>query len=175
MARFDPSKYAQVEDRIPLFWAAHPNGRISTELLRCSDDYHTVIVRVALVREDGTLVASGMAEEHQGGNGPNKDCWLENCETSAIGRALANAGWHGSIGEDKAPRPSREEMEKIREPNPDAGKVVDWVNSKPDPQKVEKWLLNKLRALDLQCLNADEIMHAESIIREAEKKKEETA
>ena len=55
------------------------------------------------------LVATGIAQETQGQGGfANTDAWVENCETSAIGRALANWKYQGS----KAPRPSREEMSK---------------------------------------------------------------
>jgi len=113
MPGFNPENYAPVEDRLPLFWEKHPEGRIETELLRASDDFQTVIVIARLFRDGAeSPFATGMAEEHQGGRGPNQDCWLENCETSAIGRALANAGWHGSVNGGKAPRPSRQEMDK---------------------------------------------------------------
>ena len=58
----------------------------------------------------GTLISTGWAEEVRGQGNVNKTSHLENCETSAIGRALANAGVAGS---DPTKRPSREEMAKV--------------------------------------------------------------
>lgn len=56
------------------------------------------------------LVATGWAEETRGEGMVNKTSHLENCESSAVGRALANAGLSGS---DHTKRPSREEMTKV--------------------------------------------------------------
>ncbi len=59
---------------------------------------------------DATLMATGWAEETRGEGHVNRTSHFENCETSAVGRALANAGLAGS---DHTKRPSREEMEKV--------------------------------------------------------------
>ena len=108
MPRFNPDDYEMVEVRIAKFYELHPQGSIITKLMHHSEDFQTIIFRATIYPDVGMdPVATGWAEEHQGGNGPNKDCWLENCETSAIGRALANMGLHGNK------RPSREEMEKV--------------------------------------------------------------
>jgi hypothetical protein len=58
-----------------------------------------------------TLLATGWAEEHVTERGVNSTSHVENCETSAVGRALANAGFAGS---DPSKRPSREEMTKVQ-------------------------------------------------------------
>ena len=60
--------------------------------------------------EGDTLIATGYAEEHHTEKGVNSTSHMENCETSAIGRALANVGYAGS---DASKRPSREEMQKV--------------------------------------------------------------
>jgi hypothetical protein len=60
---------------------------------------------------DGLLIATGYAEEHVTERGVNSTSHVENCETSAVGRALANAGFAGS---DPSKRPSREEMTKVQ-------------------------------------------------------------
>ena len=57
------------------------------------------------------LLATGWAEEHVTERGVNSTSHVENCETSAVGRALANAGFAGS---DPSKRPSREEMTKVQ-------------------------------------------------------------
>lgn len=60
---------------------------------------------------DNTLISTGWAEEHVTERGVNQTSHVENCETSAVGRALANAGFAGS---DPSKRASREEMTKVQ-------------------------------------------------------------
>jgi len=81
-------------------------GRVITELIHRTDD---VAVFKAELWEDNTLMATGHAEDYRSGRGPTSTNWLEVAETSAVGRALANAGLAGS---DLKNRPSREEMQK---------------------------------------------------------------
>jgi hypothetical protein len=57
------------------------------------------------------MIATGYAEEVRGAGNVNRTSHVENCETSAIGRALANCGMAGS---DMSKRPSREEMAKVQ-------------------------------------------------------------
>ena len=64
------------------------------------------------------LIATGYAEEVRGQGNVNRTSHVENCETSAIGRALANAGMAGS---DMTKRPSREEMAKVQRTSNGAG------------------------------------------------------
>ena len=87
------------------------------------DDYPRVLTR--MVSEPGAdicvicaelwlgemLIATGYAEEVRGAGNVNRTSHVENCETSAIGRALANCGYAGS---DYTKRPSREEMAKVQ-------------------------------------------------------------
>ena len=105
---FDLSNYETVEDRLIRFWADHPNGRIATSLI--AQDGDQVIFRAEVFFEfiDTFPKATGYAEEIRGSSPVNKTAHIENCETSSIGRALANAGYatHGK-------RPSREEMSKV--------------------------------------------------------------
>ena len=101
------SDYALVSDRITLFYLRYPAGRIVTELHSRTD---TEITFRALVFRDGDdrqPAATGWASERQGDGEINQVACLENTETSAIGRALANLGFTASVR-----RPSREEMEK---------------------------------------------------------------
>ena len=104
---FDLSTYATVEERLALFWAAHPDGRIATEIVRMDD--HAVLFRVEVYRhrDDQHPTATGYAHEEKAERGVNATSWVEVCETSAVGRALAN--WTFQAGK----RPSREEMEKV--------------------------------------------------------------
>jgi hypothetical protein len=104
---FDADDYAPVADRITLFYAKYPTGRLITELVH--RDEHTVVFKALAYRDGGDAApaATGWAEERVGDGEINEVACLENTETSAIGRALANLGFTAS-GE----RPSREEMEK---------------------------------------------------------------
>lgn len=105
---FDLSTYATVEERLALFWAAHPNGRIQTELVG-GDVINWVCFKTSVYRDmtDPLPVATGFAFEERTERGVNQASWCENAETSSTGRALAN--WIYAAGK----RPSREEMQKV--------------------------------------------------------------
>jgi hypothetical protein len=111
MPKFDLDSYETVADRIVKFWQDHPEGRITTKMEHISPDGKQFVVRAVIYREalDELPWATGYAEEHFADRGPNETSPLENCETSAIGRALANAGY-ATTSES---RPSREEMAKV--------------------------------------------------------------
>lgn len=100
--------YAPVSDRIAAFWADNPDGRITTRLV--VDDGVRVLFHAEVYRkaDDFYPMAEGYAEEIRGSSNVNKTSAIENCETSAIGRALANWRYQAS-----AQRPSREEMSKV--------------------------------------------------------------
>ena len=105
---FDLSNYETVEDRLIRFWADHPNGRIATQLV--AQDGDQVIFRAEVFFEfiDTWPKATGHAEEIRGSSMVNKTSALENCETSAIGRALANYQYQGG-----KKRSSLEEVVKV--------------------------------------------------------------
>jgi len=81
--------------------------RVITDMVHRGDGW-CVFKACLYINED--LVSTGWAEEHQTDRGVNAASHVENCETSAVGRALANIGMAGS---DPTKRPSREEMQKV--------------------------------------------------------------
>ena len=102
--------YEPVEDRLREFWQQHPQGRVVTELLHHADGAYIVLARVYRGDElrDNPPAATGLARDAVDELDANlKRSALEVCETSAIGRALANLGYA-----PKGKRPSREEMQK---------------------------------------------------------------
>ena len=112
---FNLEDYETVEERLTKFWKEHPDGRIDTTLVEST--LQRFIVKAAIYRTevDAQAWTTGYAEETVSTRGVNSTSALENCETSAIGRALANAGYV-----TKGKRPSREEMAKVKanEPKP---------------------------------------------------------
>ena len=105
---FNPADYASVDERLPLFWKDCPRGRIVTELV--VDDGTRIVMKASLfvTYEDHHPTTTGFAEEVRGSSMVNKTSALENCETSAVGRALANYQYQG--GKKRA---SLEEIVKV--------------------------------------------------------------
>ena len=113
MANFNLADYETVDSRLHKFHEAHKNGRVHTELVttRINDAGQIIqyVCKAEIYRDllDPVPSATGYAEEVLGSNPINRTSALENCETSAIGRALANLGFS-----TKGARPSQTEMTK---------------------------------------------------------------
>ena len=126
MAKFDLESYETVEARLARFWAAHIDGRVLTDLIYQDERRFIIKAFVFFDRADAQPVATGYAEEIVGASPVNKVSALENCETSAIGRALANCGFQSEAGK----RPSRQEMDKVQryesEPRKPAKRGKEW-------------------------------------------------
>ena len=105
---FNLDDYETVEERLIKYWKEHPDGRIETKLIEASASRFIVQAYIYRTEADQQAWSSGLAEETVQGRGVNATSALENCETSAIGRALATAGYA-----TKGKRPSREEMSKV--------------------------------------------------------------
>ena len=105
---FNLADYETVEVRLEKFIKDYPDSRIATELEVCDRDRYIVKAYLYKVAADTVAWTTGYAEEKVTDRGVNSTSALENCETSAIGRALANAGYA-----TKGKRPSREEMSKV--------------------------------------------------------------
>lgn len=125
MANFNLNDYELVETRIGRFYNLYEDGRIITENVTTPEDRanNMWVVKTTIYTNIGDQAAdlakaTGYAFEVDGGYGANKTSALENCETSSIGRALANMGLHGSK------RASRSEMAKVERgvtPHPKEG------------------------------------------------------
>ena len=105
---FNLDDYEPVEARLEKWHGVYPDGRIETEILEHSDTRFIVVCKLFKTEADSKPCASGVASETITDRGVNATSALENCETSAIGRALANAGFAA-----KNKRPSRTEMDKV--------------------------------------------------------------
>jgi hypothetical protein len=115
---FNLTDYETVEDRLVRFWAEHgPGARVETTMMSYDGDSCVFRAEIYFKNSETVPTATGYAQEIRSDRGVNSTSFVENCETSAIGRALANCGYatHGK-------RPSREEMSKVsRAENPSAG------------------------------------------------------
>jgi len=148
MANFNPADYELVEQRIARFYKDHIDGRIITKNLTTLQDRQvsTWVVRAEIwlpfpgdvdekfgwSKQPGAyLKSSGLAFEVDGSGMANKTSALENAETSAIGRALANAGYSGNK------RTTREEMAKVERGVTPARPARDWL-TELDVHKTEK-------------------------------------
>jgi hypothetical protein len=106
---FNLEDYETVEERLVKFWKEHPDGQIHTKVLEHTASRFIVEASIYRTEADARPWTTGLAEETIQGRGVNATSALENCETSAIGRALANAGYA-----TKGKRASREEMSKVK-------------------------------------------------------------
>ena len=84
-------EYAQVNERIKAFRMICPNGAIETELL--SNENEICVFKATIKDEKGNILGTGTAFEKQDASFINKTSYIENCETSAVGRALGMAGF----------------------------------------------------------------------------------
>jgi hypothetical protein len=105
---FNLEDYETVEERLIKYWKDHPDGQIHTKIIEHSGSRFIVEASIYRTEADLRPWTTGLAEETIQGRGVNATSALENCETSAIGRALANAGYA-----TKGKRASREEMAKV--------------------------------------------------------------
>jgi len=107
---FNLQDYETVDERIHKFWKEYPDGRMETELIEASNTRYIVIAKLYKTEADTKPAATGLASETVTEKGVNSTFALENCESSAIGRACANLGFSA-----KGKRGSREEMAKVNE------------------------------------------------------------
>ena len=126
MAQFNLNDYETVEERIRRFYKDNPDGRIITENQTTLQDRQVgtwvVYAAVYLTNDREALArATGLAFEVDGQGMANKTSALENAETSAIGRALANAGYSGNK------RATREEMAKVARDKKPSATAKDWL------------------------------------------------
>jgi hypothetical protein len=110
---FNLQDYETVETRLEKWHGQYPDSRVETELIEASNTRFIVFCKLFKTEADLKPCATGLALETITEKGVNSTSALENCETSAIGRALANAGFAA-----KGKRASREEMAKVNNAQP---------------------------------------------------------
>lgn len=82
--------YAEVNSRILAFRKLFPNGTISTDIVNLEDG--VCVIKATVMNEEGFVLGTGYAYEKEGSTFINKTSYIENAETSAVGRALGMVG-----------------------------------------------------------------------------------
>ena len=109
---FNLENYEDVDTRIHAFYSQFEDGAILTELISNDEEKGIVVFKAVAYRThvDTAPSAIGYARGARKDRGVDRDFWFENCETSAIGRCLANLGLSA-----KGKRASSLEMAKVND------------------------------------------------------------
>lgn len=112
--------YETVAQRLERFWTDHPSGKVLTELIEAGSNYWIFKATIYKKNDDANPISTGHAHEVIGASQINKTSALEVCETSAVGRALALAGYHGSqiASAEEITRAKQRQAEPAPEPRP---------------------------------------------------------
>jgi hypothetical protein len=156
-AKFNLEEYVMVKDRVDEFYQKYPTGRIITTIIEHDKEMGFVMIRAEIFRffDEATPASTGHAYELKSEGFVNKTSYVENCETSAVGRALGLSNFKitGSIA-------SREEMEKVErmsvEPSEEiAGKIKTiWLEGGGTEEKLDSWVKNNNGGLGLMEISA---------------------
>ena len=130
--------YTCVAARISAFRELCPVGAISTEILSLADG--VVTMKTTITDENGKILATGMAQEKETSSNINKTSYIENCETSAVGRALGMLG----IGSDEQMASAEEVANAIN----NQGKEQD--KNKAEQVKKELEFIDKEKAINVK-------------------------
>jgi len=109
--------YAEVPQRVKAFRKLYPNGTISTDII--SNVNGVVVIKAIVADDEGNILSTGHAYEKEGSTFINKESYIENCETSAVGRALGFMG----LGIDASICSAEELQNAIINQNPKVGKT----------------------------------------------------
>ena len=136
-------KYITVNQRVLAFRQLYPNGRINTEIVKISADNGTTVIVKASVYDGDALISTGHALETPAKNkNINQFSALENCETSAVGRALGLLG----IGSTDSIA-SLEEVQTIEDDGNYAQQLAGAITVPADPNRISPEHLATLRKL----------------------------
>ena len=176
--------YVLVNERVKAFRMLFPNGSIVTDII---DMHDGVVVMKATIRDDGgEILASGLAYEKESSSYINKTSYIENCETSAVGRALGFIG----IGIDTAIASYEEVQNAVNNQGEKPKKAAEKpAAEEPEPEEpttrmkaVREWtkegihtdfVLRLYKCNSLAEMKPEMINHALSHLKELKKKQDE--
>lgn len=142
--------YAEVNQRIKAFRSICPDGCIETVMLSCSDG--VCVIQAIVKDENGKVLGTGHAYEKEGSTFINKTSYIENCETSAVGRALGMCG----IGIDTAvssyeevANAIKQQEEKPSEMHIESLKLLAGQKGVTEAQLLKKYKVNSLADMSM--------------------------
>jgi len=157
-AKFNLDEYVMVKDRVLEFYQKYPTGRIITTPIEHDREVGFVMFRAEIYRifSDQVPASTGHAYELKTEGFVNKTSYIENCETSAVGRALALLSHQvtNSIA-------SREEMEKVErmtvESDPELVKKIQaiWKEGGGTEEQLTSWVKNNNGGLGLNDISGN--------------------
>ena len=113
-------EYVTVNERVIYFRENFPNWSMTTDIIDYNDE--SVLMKAEIADETGRVVATGFAREEKSSSYINKTSYIENCETSAWGRALANLG----VGIDTSMCSAEELINAVNNQNKPEKKTYDY-------------------------------------------------
>ncbi len=152
--------YAEVNQRIKAFRMIYPQGSIITEILTLKDGI--VVMKATIFDEDGNTIGTGTAYEKEDSSFINKTSYIENCETSAVGRALGMCGFgidvsvasaeevQNAINNQEVTQEEADEYEltfgkykgkKIKEIYEEDSQYIEWLLGNSDDERLHKIIL----------------------------------
>jgi hypothetical protein len=138
--------YVEVDERIRLFWELHPTWSLITEMIYNCEENMVVIFKATIMDDNDKIRATGHAREFQADKKSmvNKTSHIENCETSAIGRACGVKGiiteyGLASANEVRGAKELEKQLDELNKkpstPAPSISSAVEFT-SEPEPQTV---------------------------------------
>ena len=161
-------EYAEVNQRIKAFRMVHPNGTITTEII--SIENGVVLMKASVNDDEGRLIGTGYAYEKEKGSFINQTSYIENCETSAVGRALGMCGF----GIDTSVASAEEVQNAINNQKAPLDKTI---LAKAQALNIKLEVLAKYLGKDAKDLTNDDLKNAinqkeKALKQKAEKQKE---
>ena len=148
-------EYVTVNERLKEFRNTFKDYSLTTEIVELGQDFCTI--KASIVDDKGVVRATGFAREVVAKSPINKFAFVENCETSAMGRALGNFG----IGIDEAVCTADELLMKLSQ---------DKKEEKPERTEFEKEA-SKEKAQHTRMMNKAVAAQDESLVKPVEQKK----
>lgn len=121
--------YVQVPERVKAFRSICPGGSIFTDIVSMEGDI--VVMKATITDEDGKILSTGLAFEDRNSSYINKTSYIENCETSAVGRALGML----AIGVDASMCSAEELVNAVLNQDKGKQKAEESAEPKAPPQK----------------------------------------
>ena len=159
--------YVMVNKRVEAFRAICPDGAITTDII--TNEGGVVVMKATVMDETGKVLSTGLSYEKEGNSTINKTSYIENCETSAVGRALGFLG----IGIDGSMASAEEVANAILQQS--EGELIGKMKVDIIRGDIEKGLINEADLLKYYKISRLEDMTEKQFSQYAEQKQKREA